>query len=156
MFNVSIHIICLQEIWSDCGGSGWPGRVTPRSRRRGRVSRWPRSSSSPPSSSWCAARCWRRASAASSTSTLNISGAQSTNKTRRAAAPCSASWVTSNVRRMSRNKKNDLQSVGKSLTFRGTVNEARELMKSHKCSDPVCSTQLLRVRDKKGFIYYQR
>ena len=50
---------------------------------------------------------------------------------------------------MSRNKKNDLQSVGKSLTFRGTVNEARELMKSHKCSDPVCSTQLLRVRDKK-------
>ena len=37
------------------------------------------------------------------------------------------------------------QSVGKSLTFRGTVNEARELMKSHKCSDPVCSSQLWKV-----------
>ena len=37
------------------------------------------------------------------------------------------------------------QSVGKSLTFRGTVNEARELMKSHKCSDPVCSHQLWKV-----------
>ena len=57
---------------------------------------------------------------------------------------------------MSRNKKNDLQSVGKSLTFRGTVNEARELMKTHKCSDPVCSTQLLRVRDKKKYLFFIR
>jgi len=37
-------------------------------------------------------------------------------------------------------------SVGKSLTFRGTVNEARQLMKSHKCSDPLCSTQLWNVQ----------
>ena len=40
------------------------------------------------------------------------------------------------------------QSVGKSLTFRGTVNEARELMKSHKCSDPVCTNQLGKVSPK--------
>ena len=38
-----------------------------------------------------------------------------------------------------------LQSVGKSLTFRGTVFEASELMKNHKCSDPVCDGQLLKV-----------
>lgn len=37
-------------------------------------------------------------------------------------------------------------SVGKSLTFRGTVYEASQLMKNHKCSDPVCDTQLWRVR----------
>ena len=36
-----------------------------------------------------------------------------------------------------------LQSVGKSLTFRGTVYEASQLMKNHKCSDPVCDTLLL-------------
>ena len=39
-----------------------------------------------------------------------------------------------------------LQSVGKSLTFRGTVFEASEVMKSHKCADPVCDTQLWKVR----------
>ena len=39
------------------------------------------------------------------------------------------------------------QSVGKSLTFRGTVFEASHLIKSHKCADPVCDTQLLRVDD---------
>ena len=37
------------------------------------------------------------------------------------------------------------QSVGKSLTFRGTVFEANHLIKSHKCADPVCDTQLLKV-----------
>jgi len=37
-------------------------------------------------------------------------------------------------------------SVGKSLTFRGTVFEASHLIKSHKCADPVCDTQLLRIR----------
>ena len=37
-------------------------------------------------------------------------------------------------------------STGKSLTFRGTVYEASELIKSHKCSDPLCDTQLLKVR----------
>ena len=59
-----------------------------------------------------------------------------------------------NIHPWSQHKKNDLQSVGKSLTFRGTVNEARELMKTHKCSDPVCSTQLFRVR--KDIRYCQR
>ena len=38
------------------------------------------------------------------------------------------------------------QSVGKSLTFRGTVFEASELMKSHKCADPVCDTQLWKFK----------
>lgn len=67
---------------------------------------------------------------------------------------CALLSLVSNVSRMSQHKKNDLQSVGKSLTFRGTVNEARELMKTHKCSDPVCSTQLFRVR--KDIRYCQR
>jgi len=39
-------------------------------------------------------------------------------------------------------------SVGKSLTFLGTVNEARELMKSHQCSDTNCSTQMWKVQQE--------
>jgi len=39
-------------------------------------------------------------------------------------------------------------SVGKSLTFRGTVFEASHLIKLHKCADPVCDTQLLRIRQE--------
>ena len=38
------------------------------------------------------------------------------------------------------------QSVGKSLTFRGTVQEAQELMRTHKCKDPICDTHLWKVR----------
>ena len=36
--------------------------------------------------------------------------------------------------------------MGKSLTFRGTVYEASELMKTHKCKDPICDTHLWKVK----------
>lgn len=36
--------------------------------------------------------------------------------------------------------------MGKSLTFRGTVYEASELMKTHRCKDPVCDTHLWKVK----------
>ena len=38
------------------------------------------------------------------------------------------------------------QSMGSSLTFRGTVDEASELMKNHRCSNPICDTNLWRVK----------
>ena len=37
------------------------------------------------------------------------------------------------------------QSMGSSLTFRGTVDEASELMKNHRCSNAICDTNLWRV-----------
>ena len=48
-------------------------------------------------------------------------------------------------------KINDLkyfyfQSMGSSLTFHGTVDEASELMKNHRCSNPICDTNLWRVK----------
>lgn len=39
-----------------------------------------------------------------------------------------------------------LQSMGKSLTFRGAVFEATDLIKHHRCKDPVCNTQLWKTR----------
>ena len=36
--------------------------------------------------------------------------------------------------------------MGKSLTFRGTVFEASELMKTHRCKDPICDTHLWKVK----------
>lgn len=36
--------------------------------------------------------------------------------------------------------------MGKSLTFRGAVYEASELMKNHRCNDPICDTNLWKVR----------
>jgi ionotropic glutamate receptor NMDA 2B len=36
--------------------------------------------------------------------------------------------------------------MGKSLTFRGTVNEASQLMKTHRCKDPICDTHLWKVK----------
>ena len=39
-----------------------------------------------------------------------------------------------------------MQSVGKSLTFRGTVAEAQELMRTHRCKDPICDTHLWKVK----------
>jgi len=36
--------------------------------------------------------------------------------------------------------------MGKALTFRGTVYEASELMKTHRCKDPICDTNLWRVK----------
>lgn len=36
--------------------------------------------------------------------------------------------------------------LGKSLTFRGAVYEAQELLRNHRCSDPVCDTHLWKVR----------
>ena len=40
----------------------------------------------------------------------------------------------------------EIQSVGKSLTFRGAAFEASELMKTHRCKDPICDTHLWKVR----------
>lgn len=37
-------------------------------------------------------------------------------------------------------------SMGKSLTFRGAVFEAREIIKRHKCTDPICDTHLWKVK----------
>ncbi len=36
--------------------------------------------------------------------------------------------------------------MGKSLTFRGAVYEASELLKTHRCNDPICETHLWNVR----------
>ena len=36
--------------------------------------------------------------------------------------------------------------MGSSLTFRGTVYEASELMKNHRCNDPICDTNLWKVK----------
>ncbi|GFY79656.1 glutamate receptor ionotropic, NMDA 2A [Trichonephila inaurata madagascariensis] len=37
-------------------------------------------------------------------------------------------------------------SMGKSLSFRGAVYEATDLIKHHRCKDPVCDTQLWKTR----------
>ncbi|XP_076324984.1 glutamate receptor ionotropic, NMDA 2B-like isoform X2 [Tachypleus tridentatus] len=37
-------------------------------------------------------------------------------------------------------------SMGKSLSFRGAVFEAQDMLKHHRCRDPVCDTQLWKVR----------
>lgn len=39
-----------------------------------------------------------------------------------------------------------LQSMGKSLTFEQTIMEAIDLKKKHKCKNPMCETQLWKVR----------
>lgn len=36
--------------------------------------------------------------------------------------------------------------MGKSLTFRGAVFEAQDMMKHHRCSDPICDTHLWKAR----------
>ncbi len=36
--------------------------------------------------------------------------------------------------------------MGKSLTFRGTVYEASEMIKTHRCKDPICDTHLWKVK----------
>ncbi|GFT70961.1 glutamate receptor ionotropic, NMDA 2B [Nephila pilipes] len=36
--------------------------------------------------------------------------------------------------------------MGKSLSFRGAVYEATDLIKHHRCKDPVCDTQLWKTR----------
>jgi ionotropic glutamate receptor NMDA 2B len=36
--------------------------------------------------------------------------------------------------------------MGKTLTFRGTVYEAKEAMRAHKCKDPICDTHLWKVK----------
>ena len=36
--------------------------------------------------------------------------------------------------------------MGKTLTFRGTVYEAKEAMKTHRCKDPICDTHLWKVK----------
>ncbi|XP_043477642.1 glutamate receptor ionotropic, NMDA 2B isoform X4 [Leptopilina heterotoma] len=37
-------------------------------------------------------------------------------------------------------------SMGKSLTFRGAVYEAQDILKHHRCRDPICDTHLWKVR----------
>ncbi|XP_017872011.1 PREDICTED: glutamate receptor ionotropic, NMDA 2B isoform X2 [Drosophila arizonae] len=37
-------------------------------------------------------------------------------------------------------------SMGKSLTFRGAVYEATEILKKHRCNDPICDTHLWKVK----------
>lgn len=37
-------------------------------------------------------------------------------------------------------------SMGKSLTFRGAVFEATEILKKHRCTDPICDTHLWKVK----------
>ena len=36
--------------------------------------------------------------------------------------------------------------MGKSLTFRGTVYEAKEAIRTHRCKDPICDTHLWKVK----------
>lgn len=36
--------------------------------------------------------------------------------------------------------------MGKSLTFRGAVYEAQDILKHHRCRDPICDTHLWKVR----------
>lgn len=36
--------------------------------------------------------------------------------------------------------------VGKSLTFRGAVYEAQEVLRNHRCTDPICDTHLWKER----------
>lgn len=36
--------------------------------------------------------------------------------------------------------------MGKSLTFRGAVFEATDLLRHHRCRDPICDTHLWKVR----------
>ncbi|XP_020280170.1 glutamate receptor ionotropic, NMDA 2B isoform X3 [Pseudomyrmex gracilis] len=37
-------------------------------------------------------------------------------------------------------------SVGKSLTFRGAVYEAQDILRHHRCKDPICDTRLWKVK----------
>ncbi|XP_044751863.1 glutamate receptor ionotropic, NMDA 2B [Coccinella septempunctata] len=37
-------------------------------------------------------------------------------------------------------------SMGKSLTFRGAVFEAQDILKNHRCKDPICDTHLWKVK----------
>ncbi|EEB15817.1 glutamate receptor, ionotropic kainate, putative [Pediculus humanus corporis] len=37
-------------------------------------------------------------------------------------------------------------SMGKSLTFRGAVYEAQDILKHHRCKDPICDTHLWKVK----------
>lgn len=39
-----------------------------------------------------------------------------------------------------------LKSVGKSLTFRGAVYEAQDILRHHRCKDPICDTHLWKVK----------
>lgn len=36
--------------------------------------------------------------------------------------------------------------MGKSLTFRGAVYEAQDILKHHRCKDPICDTHLWKVK----------
>jgi glutamate receptor ionotropic, NMDA 2B len=38
------------------------------------------------------------------------------------------------------------QSMGKSLTFRGAVYQAQDMMRNHRCRDPICDTHLWKVK----------
>lgn len=36
--------------------------------------------------------------------------------------------------------------MGKSLTFRGAVYEAQDILRYHRCRDPICDTHLWKVK----------
>lgn len=36
--------------------------------------------------------------------------------------------------------------LGNALNFRGAVYEAQEILKNHRCTDPICDTHLWKVR----------
>lgn len=38
------------------------------------------------------------------------------------------------------------KSMGKSLTFRGAVYEAQDILRHHRCRDPICDTHLWKVK----------
>lgn len=38
------------------------------------------------------------------------------------------------------------KSMGKSLTFRGAVYEAQDILRYHRCRDPICDTHLWKVK----------
>lgn len=50
------------------------------------------------------------------------------------------------LQNMSDVEMSDLKSVGKSLTFRGAVYEAQDILRHHRCKDPICDTHLWKVK----------
>lgn len=50
------------------------------------------------------------------------------------------------MKRITVYKMSYLKSVGKSLTFRGAVYEAQDILRHHRCKDPICDTHLWKVK----------
>lgn len=137
-------------IWSVFDVTGWLARVAPAIRSTNRPIRWPSNSSCPHSFYWWLAFYWPPFFFYSNISISNISAQDWPNRTVAAAAPWSpCPWVhrTGNLIIFSSwYKPGFLTLVGKSLTFRGAVFEAQEILKNHRCSDPICDTHLWKVK----------